>query len=105
MQDQRFVLIVVQEPVLTVQLHFHNYSRLYRGVDFARGKCQNSASAGSSPSTGKNKNFDSPESINILFPAVRFPINSPSEVSPQPRLSYAGNNFLCFVQFRVFLFD
>jgi hypothetical protein len=23
MQDQRFVLIVVQEPFLTVQLHFH----------------------------------------------------------------------------------
>ena len=57
------------------------YGRLYRGTDFARGKGQNSASAGSSSSTGENKIFFAPESTNTLSPAVRFPDNAPSEVS------------------------
>ena len=56
------------------------YGRLYRGADFARGKGQNSASAGSSYLTGENKSFAAPVSINILSPAVRFPDNAPSEV-------------------------
>ena len=58
------------------------YGRLYRGADFTREKGQDSASAGSSSSPGENKNFSAPESRNILSPAVRFPDNAPSEVSP-----------------------
>ena len=82
MQDQRFVLIVVQEPVLTVQLHFHITVDFIEAPILLVGKNQNSASADSSSSTAENKSFAAPESMNILSPAVRFPDNAPSEVSP-----------------------
>jgi hypothetical protein len=82
MQDQRFVLLVVQEHVLSAQLHFHITVDFIEAPILLAGKSEILLRQALHIQLVRTINFTAPELRNILSPAVKFPDKAPIEVSP-----------------------